>query len=93
MAAENRKVSLFVEPLYVSVDVLTPVYRLDFWNKHRDSTEHRLENVAYVDDALSGAETNRIGRQAMIRVECDYDGGTGMCRQHGLEPIDADQVP
>ena len=91
MGAENIEVSL-VDPCYVSEEDLTPVHRVDFWNENRDSSEHRLENAACVDDVLVRAEANRNGRQAVIWVESGYEGGTGMCRLHGVEPT-ADETP
>ncbi len=93
MAAENMMVSL-VDPRYVSVEVLTPVYRVDFWNKNRDTSEHRLENAACVDDVRSWAETNRNSRQAVIWVEYNYErdrhvpatrGGTNRCGSGALD--------
>ena len=85
MGVESIKVSL-VDPRYVSEEDLTPVYRVDFWNENGDSSEHRLENAACVDDVLAWAEANRNGRQAVIWVEYRHEGGTGMCRLHGQEP-------
>ncbi|GAA1114785.1 hypothetical protein [Arthrobacter flavus] len=85
MAVESIKVSL-VDPRYVSEENLAPVYRVDFWNDNRDSSEHRLEHAACVDDVLAWAEANSNGRQAVIWVEYSHEGGTGMCRLHGTEP-------
>lgn len=85
MGVESIKATL-VDPRYVSAEDLAPVYRVDFWNENRDSSEHRLENAACVDEVLAWAEANREGRQAVIWVEYSYEGGTGMCRLHGMEP-------
>lgn len=90
MGVDGIKASL-VDPRYVGEEVLTPVYRVDFWNENLDSTEHRLENAACVDDVLAWAEANSNGRRAVIWVEYNYEGGTGMCLLHGREPADEER--
>ncbi|ASN39433.1 hypothetical protein CGQ24_10675 [Arthrobacter sp. 7749] len=85
MGVESMKISP-VDPRYVSEEDLTPVYRVDFWNENCDSSEHRIENAACVEDVLAWAEANRNGRQAVVWVEYNYGGVIGMCRLHGQEP-------
>lgn len=91
MSVGSIKVSL-VDPRYVSEEDLVPVYRVDFWNENGDSSEHRLENAAGVDDVLAWAEANKDGRQAVFWVEYRHEGGTGMCRLRGQEPI-SEELP
>ena len=33
------------DPRYVTEEIRSPVYRLDFWDRNRDSDEFRLENA------------------------------------------------
>ena len=93
MGVDGIRVSV-VDPRYVSEEVHTPVYRVDFWNENGDTSKHRLENAACVDEVLAWAEANTDGRQAVIWVEYHHDGGTGMCRLRGREPTGEDiQLP
>lgn len=87
MGMENLKVSC-VDPRYVSQEDSQPAYRMDFWDENRASYENRIENADSVDDVRARAEADRRGRYVVIRVEYSYEGGTGMCRLHGWDPLE-----
>ncbi|KAM9862235.1 hypothetical protein ACI1US_01844 [Leucobacter sp. BZR 635] len=75
-----------VDPRYVTEEDHSPVYRVDFWDAQRASSEHRIEGAESVHEVLEWAEAHRQGRYVVVWAEYARAGGAGLTRLAGWEP-------
>lgn len=79
-----------VDPRYVTTEIETPVYRVDFWDQNRASYENRIENAQSVVQVLDWAEAHRDGQYVVVWVEFSDKSGVGLQRLVGWEPTNPD---